>query len=70
MMEQGQDAECAEVTNFLQNESLHTCKLHVVFTLAQEQGVERVSWNGFPWLTSCIQAIPQKVQCEVLDAVV
>ncbi|CAI9618033.1 unnamed protein product [Staurois parvus] len=30
----------------------------------------RASWNGFPWLSSCIQALHHQVQCKGSDAVV
>ncbi|CAI9585322.1 unnamed protein product [Staurois parvus] len=33
-------------------------------------GFQRASWNGFPWLSSCIQALYHQVQCKVSDAVV
>ncbi|CAI9550260.1 unnamed protein product [Staurois parvus] len=32
--------------------------------------VRRDSWNGFPWPSSCIQALHHQVQCKALDAVV
>ncbi|CAI9610089.1 unnamed protein product, partial [Staurois parvus] len=31
--------------------------------------VRRASWNGFPWQSSCIQALHHQVQCKVSDAV-
>ncbi|CAI9612310.1 unnamed protein product [Staurois parvus] len=34
------------------------------------RGLQRASWNGFPWLSSCIQALHHQVQCKALDAVV
>uniref|UniRef100_A0A667XWL9 Nucleobindin 2 n=1 Tax=Myripristis murdjan TaxID=586833 RepID=A0A667XWL9_9TELE len=30
----------------------------------------RASWNGFPWPSSCIQALHHQVQCKVSDAAV
>ncbi|CAI9602174.1 unnamed protein product [Staurois parvus] len=30
----------------------------------------RVSWNGFPWPSSCIQALHHQVHCKPLHAVV
>ncbi|KAL0166220.1 hypothetical protein M9458_038064, partial [Cirrhinus mrigala] len=29
---------------------------------------QRASWNGFPWPSSCIQAIHHQVQCKASDA--
>ncbi|CAI9594041.1 unnamed protein product, partial [Staurois parvus] len=33
-------------------------------------GLQRASWNGFPWPSSCIQAFHHQVQCKTLDAMV
>ncbi|CAI9575468.1 unnamed protein product [Staurois parvus] len=33
-------------------------------------GLQRASWNRFPWPRSCIQTLHHQVQCKVLDAVV
>ncbi|CAI9613333.1 unnamed protein product, partial [Staurois parvus] len=33
-------------------------------------GLQRASWNCFPWPSSCIQALHHQVQCKALDAVV
>ncbi|CAI9560083.1 unnamed protein product, partial [Staurois parvus] len=33
-------------------------------------GLQRASWNGCPWLSSCIQALHHQVQYKALDAVV
>ncbi|CAI9595209.1 unnamed protein product [Staurois parvus] len=33
-------------------------------------GLQRASWNGFPWPSSCTQALYHQVQCKTLDAVV
>ncbi|CAI9566577.1 unnamed protein product [Staurois parvus] len=33
-------------------------------------GLQRASWNGLPWPSSCIQALHHQMQCKVLDAVV
>ncbi|CAI9561259.1 unnamed protein product [Staurois parvus] len=33
-------------------------------------GLQRVSWNRFPWPSSCIQAIYHQVQCKASDAMV
>ncbi|CAI9618321.1 unnamed protein product [Staurois parvus] len=33
-------------------------------------GLQRSSWNGFPWPSSCIQALHHQVQCKALDVVV
>ncbi|CAI9552348.1 unnamed protein product [Staurois parvus] len=32
-------------------------------------GLQRASWNGFPWPSSCIQALHHQVQHKVTDAV-
>ncbi|CAI9536173.1 unnamed protein product, partial [Staurois parvus] len=31
--------------------------------------LQRALWNGFSWLSSCIQALHHQVKCKVLDAV-
>ncbi|CAI9544552.1 unnamed protein product [Staurois parvus] len=33
-------------------------------------GLQRAPWNGFPWPSSCIQALHHQVQCKASDAVV
>ncbi|CAI9584275.1 unnamed protein product, partial [Staurois parvus] len=33
-------------------------------------GLQRASWNGFPWPSSCNQALHHQVQCKASDAVV
>ncbi|CAI9535491.1 unnamed protein product, partial [Staurois parvus] len=30
-------------------------------------GLQRASWNGFPWLSSCIQALHHQGQCKVSE---
>ncbi|CAI9542510.1 unnamed protein product, partial [Staurois parvus] len=30
--------------------------------------LQRASWNGFPWPSSCIQALPHQVLCKAQDA--
>ncbi|CAI9562305.1 unnamed protein product, partial [Staurois parvus] len=32
-------------------------------------GLQRASWNGFPWPSSCIQALHHQVQCKTLNTV-
>lgn len=51
-----------------ESKATNTSKLSA-FRLAQEQCVG-ASWNGFPWLSSCIQTLHHQVQCKALDAVV
>ncbi|CAI9557792.1 unnamed protein product [Staurois parvus] len=31
-------------------------------------GLQRASWNGFPWMSSCIQALHHQAQCKASDA--
>ncbi|CAI9599251.1 unnamed protein product, partial [Staurois parvus] len=33
-------------------------------------GLQRASWNGFPWASSCTQALHHQVQCKASDVVV
>ncbi|CAI9575474.1 unnamed protein product [Staurois parvus] len=33
-------------------------------------GLQRASWNRFPWQSSCIVVLHHQVQCKALDAVV
>ncbi|CAI9559531.1 unnamed protein product [Staurois parvus] len=30
--------------------------------------LQKASWNGFPWPSSCIQALHHHVQCKASDA--
>ncbi|CAI9587448.1 unnamed protein product, partial [Staurois parvus] len=55
--------------NCLQSQWLKTSKLCEAFRLAQQQCVETFL-NGFPWLSSCIQALHHQMQCKASDAVV
>ncbi|CAI9607827.1 unnamed protein product [Staurois parvus] len=67
MTERGQHMlKCTEVANCLQSiaKDLQTlCGLQISTTT-------RVSWNGFPWPSSCIHALHHQVQCKASDAVV
>ncbi|CAI9537880.1 unnamed protein product [Staurois parvus] len=38
--------------------------------LQTSSGLQRASWNGFPWPSSCIQALYCQLQCKESDAVV
>ncbi|CAI9608715.1 unnamed protein product [Staurois parvus] len=32
-------------------------------------GLQRASWNGFPWPISCMQALHHQVQCKASEVV-
>ena len=58
-------AECAEVTNFLQSQSLQTSKLHVAFRLAQEQCVE----SFIEWVSMAQQPHPSHTSASAMQTI-
>ena len=63
IVSRGRQLSAESITTDLQT----SCGLQISSRTVLQQ---RASWNGFPWPSSCIQAIHHQVQCKAWDAVV